>query len=76
MFIAKVAYMVIADLPDIDNYNKYTDGSDGAYYEIEVADGLDNIVALGVISEAEASKLVEEDVSYLMIWVPFGGLHE
>ena len=71
--------MVIADLPDIDKYNKYTDGSDGsngAYYEIEVADGLDNIVALGVISEAEASNLVEEDVSYLMIWVPFGGLHE
>ena len=72
MFIAKVAYLVVADLPEAFHeleYNLYNDEQDGAYFEIENAH-FDELKTLGILSEDEHTKLTSEDVSYVMLWVP------
>lgn len=79
MFTAKVAYMVVADLPedfdDVIDYNVYTDDEDGAYYEIALhEDNVDEVVDhflewSFIFTDQEAEELTEE-VNYIMLWVP------
>lgn len=77
MFVEKVAYITVADIPDefydkLDS-NVYSDDSDGAYYEIEILDKREPLFALmemNLLEEHEAKKLVDEEVTYIMMYVP------
>jgi len=72
MFIAKVAYLVIADLPEEFTeleYNSYNDEQDGVYFELESSQ-FDGLKDLDMLSEDEHTKLASEDISYVMLWVP------
>ena len=72
MFIAKVAYLVVADLPEAFHeleYNLYNDEQDGAYFELESSQ-YDELKNLDILSEDEHTKLASEDISYVMLWVP------
>jgi hypothetical protein len=77
MFIAKVAYITVADIPDEFHKVSYTsfyhDDSDGAYFEIEILDKREPLFALidmDILDEEEAKNLVDEEVMYIMIYVP------
>jgi len=79
MFTAKVAYMVVAELPkdfdDVIDYNVYTDGEDGAYYEIaihenNVSDVVDRFLDWGFIHTEQEADELREEVNYIMLWVP------
>ncbi len=79
MFTAKVAYMVVADLPDefddVIDYNVYTDGEDGAYYEISlgernVSEVVDYFLDCGLIHTEQEADELREEVGFIMLWVP------
>jgi len=77
MFIAKVAYMTVADLPDefheVLDSNVYYDDTDGAYFEISILDKREPLFALmkmNLLEEGEAENLVNSEVTYIMMYVP------
>jgi len=75
MFVAKVVYMTVVELPeDFDNlsYSVY-EGNDGAYYDVKLDENRDAVFGLftmGILTEEEANELINDEVSYAMIWVP------
>ena len=76
MFVAKVVYLTVVDLPEeFDNLSStvYHDDSDGAYYEVELDENREAVFSLftmGILDEEEANELINDGVTYAMIWVP------
>ena len=76
MFVAKVVYLTVVDLPEeFDNLSStvYHDDSDGAYYEVELDENREAVFSLftmGILDEEEANELINDGVEYAMIWVP------
>jgi len=75
MFVAKVVYLTVVDLPEeFDNLSSTVyEGNDGAYYEVELDENREAVFSLftmGILDEEEANELINEGVEYAMIWVP------
>jgi len=75
MFVAKVVYLTVVGLPEeFDNLSSTVyAGNDGAYYEVELDENREAVFSLftmGILDEEEANELINDGVTYAMIWVP------